>query len=105
MSAWWALAPAVVAWTVFCFVVAVLAHFRINKAMDKIEALRTPEIQRIEVVELRPQDCLIVTIAGHLTPEEAQHMNYAIAERFGTNRILVQDGGGAAKAEIFRGLR
>ena len=40
MSAWWALAPAVVAWTVFCFVVAVLAHFRINKAMDKIEALR-----------------------------------------------------------------
>ena len=47
MSAWWALAPAVVAWTVFCFVVAAQAHFRINRAMDKIEALRAPEIQRI----------------------------------------------------------
>ena len=105
MSAWWALAPAVVAWTVFCFVVAVLAHFRINKAMDKIEALRTPEIQRIEAIELGPQDCLIVTFAEHLTPEEAHHVSYAMAERFGTNRILVQGGGGAVKAEVFRGLR
>lgn len=105
MSAWWALAPAAFAWTVFCFVVAAQAHFRINRAMDKIEALRTPEIQRIEVVELRPQDCLIVTFAEHLTPEEAQRVNYAITERFGTNRILVQDGGGVVKAEVFRGLR
>jgi hypothetical protein len=82
----------VVAWTVFCFVVAVLAHFRINKAMDKIEALRTPESQRIEAIELGPQDCLIVPLAGHLTGQEANDA----AERFG----IITDGGQVVSTEV-----
>src|ERR1700677_1823898 len=103
---WGVLAPVVV-WTWFCFLVAVLSHLRINKLEEQVDTLNAPEIQRIEAIELPPNDCMIEHFAGPLTPEEAAYANEALSRSFETNRIIVTDnaGKGVVSTEVLRGLQ
>jgi protein involved in polysaccharide export with SLBB domain len=49
-----------------------------------------PEIERLEIIELRPGDVLLVTVPAHVSRQEAEEIRTVFETKFPGRSVLVK---------------